>query len=69
MVIANSKDSGSEEKGNMPNDGISPDAPTQEERTPPQALKESNVGPLSERSDQRPCKREELSSLVGESCS
>lgn len=36
----------------MPNDGVSPDEPTQGERTPPEALKNSDVGPLSENSDQ-----------------
>jgi len=63
------EDGGSAEKGNMPNDGMSPDAPTQEERTPPEALKERDVGPLSERSEQPHCSRDELSSLTGERCS
>jgi hypothetical protein len=53
----------------MPNNGISPDPPTPQERTPPHALEENEVGPLSERSDQQHCSREELSSLTGERCS
>jgi Chondroitinase B len=63
------EDGGSARRGNMPNDGISSDAPTQEERTPPEALKESDVGPLSERSDQPHCSREDLSSLTEQRCS
>jgi hypothetical protein len=63
------EDGGSAQRGNMPNNGISPDPPTPQERTPPDALRESDVGSLSERSDQPHCSREELSSLVGERCS
>ena len=63
------EDGGSAEKGNMSNDGMSPDAPTQEERTPPEALKEGDVGPLSERAEQPHCSRDELRSLTGERCS
>ena len=61
------KDGGSAEKGNMPSEGVSPEPPTQEERTLPESLKERDVGPLSERSDQGHCSREELNSL-GQSC-
>jgi hypothetical protein len=60
---------GSAEKGNMPNEGMSSDAPTPQERAPPEALKEGDIGPLSERSDQGHCSREELRSLTGERCS
>jgi hypothetical protein len=63
------EDGGSSRRGNMPNEGISSDPPTPQERTPPDALEESDVGPRSERSDQSHCSREELSSLTGERCS
>jgi Chondroitinase B len=63
------EDGGSADRGNMPDDGISHDAPTTEERAPRDALEESDVGPFSERSDQGHCSREELSSLEGDMCS
>jgi hypothetical protein len=63
------KDGGSAEKGNMPSDGISDVPLTEEERRERKGLEQGEVGPLSERSDQGHCTRDELSSLVGERCS
>jgi len=60
---------GSADRGNMPNYGISHDEPTTEGRAPRESLEESDVGPLSERSDQPVCSREELGSLTGQRCS
>jgi hypothetical protein len=62
-------DDGSAKKGNMPNNGITTEPPTEEERREREGLEERHVGPFFELSDQGHCSREELSSLVGDRCS
>jgi hypothetical protein len=52
MIIYSAKisckeDGGSAERGDIPDEGLSTEAPTQVERDPPDGLEESDVGPVS----------------------